>query len=172
MIRVRVPGGVCTLSSGLVLINSQINLVRFSKINYSAGISVVRRLKVQPQADHEEVNDTLLDTLAACGDVNRNVMSPANPFESELHGQALALLSKFMIILLRVHPPMQKSGSMVKKQVQLVREKWSRFMGRPTSLEIQNRCSFTSVTMSMYFPTASALLVFLKVIKWLGIMFL
>ena len=41
------------------------------------------------EADNEEINDTLLDTLAACGDVNRNVMSPANPFESELHGQAL-----------------------------------------------------------------------------------
>ena len=37
----------------------------------------------------KEINDTLLDTLAACGDVNRNVMSPANPFESALHGQAL-----------------------------------------------------------------------------------
>ena len=37
----------------------------------------------------KEINDTLLDTLAACGDVNRNVMSPANPFESELHSQAL-----------------------------------------------------------------------------------
>jgi sulfite reductase (NADPH) hemoprotein beta-component len=37
----------------------------------------------------KEINDTLLDTLAACGDVNRNVMSPANPFESKLHGQAL-----------------------------------------------------------------------------------
>ena len=39
----------------------------------------------------KEINDTLLDTLAACGDVNRNVMSPANPFESSLHGEALSL---------------------------------------------------------------------------------
>ena len=37
----------------------------------------------------KEINDTLLDTLAACGDVNRNVMSPSNPFESKLHGEAL-----------------------------------------------------------------------------------
>ena len=39
----------------------------------------------------KEINNTLLDTLAACGDVNRNVMSPANPFESSLHGEALTL---------------------------------------------------------------------------------
>ena len=42
----------------------------------------------------KEINDTLLDTLAACGDVNRNVMSPANPFESALHQQALEVAQK------------------------------------------------------------------------------
>ena len=44
--------------------------------------------EMQLKQTMKEINDTLLDTLAACGDVNRNVMSPANPFESELHGQA------------------------------------------------------------------------------------
>ena len=46
-------------------------------------------LKSNLKQTMKEINDTLLDTLAACGDVNRNVMSPANPFESELHSQAL-----------------------------------------------------------------------------------
>ena len=48
-------------------------------------------LKVNLRQIMKEINDTLLDTLAAFGDVNRNVMSPVNPFESELHAQALGL---------------------------------------------------------------------------------
>jgi sulfite reductase (NADPH) hemoprotein beta-component len=33
------------------------------------------------------MNDVLLDTIAACGDVNRNVMCHPNPAESELHAE-------------------------------------------------------------------------------------
>ena len=85
----------------------------------------------------KEINDTLRDTLAACGDVNRNVMSPANPFESELHGQALEVAQQIHDHLTPAPPLMQKSGSMEKKQVQLVRKKWSRFMENLSSPEIQ-----------------------------------
>ena len=38
------------------------------------------------QAIHD-INLTLLDTLAACGDVNRNVMRNPNPYQSEVHGE-------------------------------------------------------------------------------------
>lgn len=51
-------------------------------------------LKKNLKQTMKEINDTLLDTLAACGDVNRNVMSPANPFESQLHQQALDVAQK------------------------------------------------------------------------------
>jgi sulfite reductase (NADPH) hemoprotein beta-component len=34
------------------------------------------------------INATLIDTLAACGDVNRNVMASANPVESRAHAAA------------------------------------------------------------------------------------
>src|SRR5690625_6193748 len=33
------------------------------------------------------INDALMDTLAACGDVNRNVMCNPNPYQSEIHGE-------------------------------------------------------------------------------------
>ena len=33
------------------------------------------------------INATLIDTIAACGDVNRNVMASANPVESRAHAQ-------------------------------------------------------------------------------------
>lgn len=41
-----------------------------------------------------EMNKSLLDTIAACGDVNRNVMSHANPAESEFHAEVIELAQK------------------------------------------------------------------------------
>lgn len=35
----------------------------------------------------QEVNEALLSTLAACGDVNRNVMCNPNPYQSEVHSE-------------------------------------------------------------------------------------
>ena len=64
------------------------------KTDNPSSISTSWYFEAKFEADHEEINDTLLDTLAACGDVNRNVMSPANPFESKLHGQALDVAQK------------------------------------------------------------------------------
>jgi len=34
------------------------------------------------------INASLMDTIAACGDVNRNVMCNPNPYESEHHEEA------------------------------------------------------------------------------------
>ncbi|HKJ89499.1 MAG TPA: NADPH-dependent assimilatory sulfite reductase hemoprotein subunit, partial [Oceanipulchritudo sp.] len=39
----------------------------------------------------QEINAGLMDTIAACGDVNRNVMCNPNPHQSEAHGEVLAL---------------------------------------------------------------------------------
>jgi sulfite reductase (NADPH) hemoprotein beta-component len=36
----------------------------------------------------QAINESLLDTLAACGDVNRNVMAAANPYLSKTHAAA------------------------------------------------------------------------------------
>ena len=35
----------------------------------------------------QEINAALLDTIAACGDVNRNVMCTSNPYQSEIHAE-------------------------------------------------------------------------------------
>ncbi|MDA7499386.1 hypothetical protein N8461_03205, partial [Akkermansiaceae bacterium] len=37
----------------------------------------------------KEINDTAMDTIAACGDVNRNVMCNPNPALSSIHGETL-----------------------------------------------------------------------------------
>ena len=41
-----------------------------------------------------EMNEALLDTIAACGDVNRNVMSHANPAESPFHAEVIDLATR------------------------------------------------------------------------------
>ncbi|RZA25797.1 MAG: NADPH-dependent assimilatory sulfite reductase hemoprotein subunit, partial [Lysobacteraceae bacterium] len=57
---------------------------------------IKRELKATMQA----INASLIDTLAACGDVNRNVMVAANPHESRAHAQvqeAAAALSRHFL---------------------------------------------------------------------------
>jgi sulfite reductase (NADPH) hemoprotein beta-component len=89
MIRVRVPGGVCSAEQWLAMdrlarehANGSLRLTTRQAFQFHGVIK--RRLKPTIAA----INQTLLDTLAACGDVNRNVMSSPNPEASELHLQA------------------------------------------------------------------------------------
>ena len=90
MIRVRVPGGVCTASQWLGIDDLSDKYADGTlKLTTRQAFQLHGVLKKNLKLTMKEINDTLLDTLAACGDVNRNVMSPANPFESALHGQAL-----------------------------------------------------------------------------------
>ena len=35
----------------------------------------------------QKINAALLDTIAVCGDVNRNVMCASNPYQSEIHAE-------------------------------------------------------------------------------------
>ena len=92
MIRVRVPGGVCTPKQWLGIDKLCDKFGDNSlKLTTRQAFQLYGVVKSNLKQTMKEINDTLLDTLAACGDVNRNVMSPSNPFESELHGEALKL---------------------------------------------------------------------------------
>ncbi len=95
MIRVRVPGGVCTPKQWLGI---DALCDKFGdnslKLTTRQAFQLYGVVKKNLKQTMKEINDTLLDTLAACGDVNRNVMSPSNPFESALHGQALDLAQR------------------------------------------------------------------------------
>ena len=95
MIRVRVPGGVCTPKQWLGIDELCDKFGDHSlKLTTRQAFQLYGVVKKNLKQTMKEINDTLLDTLAACGDVNRNVMSPSNPFESELHGQALDLAQR------------------------------------------------------------------------------
>jgi sulfite reductase (NADPH) hemoprotein beta-component len=92
MARVRVPGGVCTPAQWIAmdaLAESHGNGTL--KITNRQAFQLHGILKGNLRRAIREVNRALLDTLAACGDVVRNVMCNPNPFLSELHAETLAV---------------------------------------------------------------------------------
>ncbi|MDZ7827947.1 MAG: assimilatory sulfite reductase (NADPH) hemoprotein subunit [Halofilum sp. (in: g-proteobacteria)] len=88
MIRLRMPGGVCTPTQWIALddiartyANHTLRMTTRQTFQYHGVIK--RDLKTTMQA----INASLLDTIAACGDVNRNVNCAANPHLSSLHAE-------------------------------------------------------------------------------------
>ena len=90
MARIRVPGGVCTPKQWLAM--DAIADTRANgtlKITNRQAFQLHGVLKGNLRAAIHEVNLALLDTLAACGDVVRNVMCNPNPHLSSLHAETL-----------------------------------------------------------------------------------
>ncbi|MBT8035979.1 MAG: NADPH-dependent assimilatory sulfite reductase hemoprotein subunit [Verrucomicrobiae bacterium] len=92
LIRVRMPGGVVTPTQWLEMdrlsdefANGTLKLTTRQAFQLHGVIkrNLVRTIK--------EINDAALDTIAACGDVNRNVMCNPNPHLSSAHAEALKL---------------------------------------------------------------------------------
>jgi sulfite reductase (NADPH) hemoprotein beta-component len=88
MVRLRLPGGVCTPAQWLAIdelarrhAGSTLRLTTRQTFQFH-GI-VKRDLKPTMQA----INAALLDTIATCGDVNRNVIASVNPVESPVHAE-------------------------------------------------------------------------------------
>jgi sulfite reductase (NADPH) hemoprotein beta-component len=90
MIRIRVPGGVATPQQWLEtdrlatqFANGTIKLTTRQAFQFH-GI-----IKSNLKRTIAEINQAAMDTIAACGDVNRNVMCNPNPYLSKIHAQAL-----------------------------------------------------------------------------------
>jgi len=91
MIRIRAPGGVFTPAQWLGL-----DAIATGWANHSLRVTtrqtfqfhgvIKRDLKATMQAIHAAA----LDTVSACGDVNRNVLGASNPLQSRLHAQVHA----------------------------------------------------------------------------------
>ena len=101
MIRLRVPGGVVTPAQWLALdqiagtyANGTLRLTTRATFQFH-GI-----IKSNMKRTMQAINAACLDTLAACGDVNRNVMSAANPYLSKSHREAYDLACKISAHLL------------------------------------------------------------------------
>jgi len=92
MARIRVPGGVCTPAQWLALdalADSHTNGTLKLTTRQAFQLHGILKGNLRPLI--HEINRTLLDTLAACGDVNRNVMCNPNPELSSLHAETLRL---------------------------------------------------------------------------------
>ena len=92
MIRIRVPGGVATPQQWLEtdrmatqFANGTIKLTTRQAFQFH-GI-----IKSNLKRTIAEINQAAMDTIAACGDVNRNVMCNPNPYLSEVHAEVLKI---------------------------------------------------------------------------------
>ena len=90
MIRVRVPGGVSTTAQWLEMdrMASEYGNENF-KLTTRQAYQLHGVIKRNLKQTIKEINDTAMDTIAACGDVNRNVMCNPNPALSSIHGETL-----------------------------------------------------------------------------------
>lgn len=101
MVRVRMPGGVCTPKQWL-------ELDKLARRYAGGSLRITTRQTFQYHGVHKQnlqatiagINYALLSTIAACGDVNRNVVCHNNPYLSpvhaEIHEYAKALSDAFL----------------------------------------------------------------------------
>ncbi|SDM36775.1 assimilatory sulfite reductase (NADPH) hemoprotein subunit [Bacillus sp. OK048] len=86
MLRIRLPGGVATPSQWLVMDElADKNGNGTLKLTTRQTFQMHGILKWNMKNTIQEIHATLLDTIAACGDVNRNVLCTSNPYQSEVH---------------------------------------------------------------------------------------
>ncbi len=88
LIRVRLPGGVVTPKQWLQMDEISEQYANHTlKLTTRQAFQLHGVIKSNLKKTIQGINTALLDTIAACGDVNRNVMSHPNPAESELHAE-------------------------------------------------------------------------------------
>ncbi|MCY8177079.1 assimilatory sulfite reductase (NADPH) hemoprotein subunit [Bacillus inaquosorum] len=88
MLRVRMPGGVSTPEQWLVMDDlSQKYGNGTLKLTTRETFQMHGILKWNMKKTIQAIHSALLDTIAACGDVNRNVMCASNPYQSEIHSE-------------------------------------------------------------------------------------
>ncbi|MDF0728029.1 assimilatory sulfite reductase (NADPH) hemoprotein subunit [Cytobacillus sp. S13-E01] len=88
MLRVRMPGGVATPDQWLVMDDlAQKYGNETLKLTTRQTFQMHGILKWNMKKTMQEIHESLLDTIAACGDVNRNVMCNSNPYQSDIHSE-------------------------------------------------------------------------------------
>lgn len=88
MLRVRMPGGVSTPEQWLVMDELAQKYGNHTlKLTTRETFQMHGILKWNMKKTIQKINAALLDTIAACGDVNRNVMCASNPYQSEIHAE-------------------------------------------------------------------------------------
>ena len=90
MIRIRVPGGVCTPEQWL-----KIDALADQYGSHTLKLTTRQAFQLHfvtkdvLKTTMQGINSAVMDCIAACGDVNRNVMANPNPWQSALHAPVL-----------------------------------------------------------------------------------
>jgi sulfite reductase (NADPH) hemoprotein beta-component len=88
MVRCRIPGGLLTPAQYLACDDLSARYANNTlRVTSRQGLQFHGVVKGNLRALVKEINDALLSTLAACGDVNRNVMAPPTPAMNKLGAQ-------------------------------------------------------------------------------------
>ena len=88
MIRIRAPGGVFTPQQWLGL-----DAIATTYANHSLRVTTRQTFQIHGVIKRDlkttmaAINAAAMDTISACGDVNRNVLASSNPQQSALHAQ-------------------------------------------------------------------------------------
>jgi sulfite reductase (NADPH) hemoprotein beta-component len=92
MIRVRIPGGVLSPAQWLALDHVARTYGNGTmRLTTRQTVQLHGIIKSNLKATLKEIDDAVLNSIAACGDVNRNVMCGANPDASPAHAAAYEL---------------------------------------------------------------------------------
>nr|WP_226578653.1 assimilatory sulfite reductase (NADPH) hemoprotein subunit [Halobacillus litoralis] len=88
MVRVRLPGGVATPEQWLTMDSLADQYGNGTlKLTTRQTFQMHGILKWNMKKSIQKMDEALMDSIAACGDVNRNVMSNVNPDQSALHAE-------------------------------------------------------------------------------------
>lgn len=92
MIRIRVPGGVATPAQWLATDDMAETYANGTiKLTTRQAFQLHGIIKTNLKRTMKAINSAAMDSIAACGDVNRNVMCNPNPHLSSVHAEALKL---------------------------------------------------------------------------------
>lgn len=101
MVRLRIPGGLVSAQQWLTLddiasryANGTLRITTRQTFQYH-GV-----LKENLRSHLQAIDEAMLDTIAACGDVNRNVICTANPHRSTTHRRVFELAQELSAHLL------------------------------------------------------------------------
>jgi len=101
MLRTRLPGGVCTPQQWLKLDQlAQTYASNSLRLTTRQAFQVHGVIKWNLKKVIAEMNQVMLDTLAACGDVNRNIMCAVNPYRGKLYQAVTEMTDKLSLHLL------------------------------------------------------------------------
>ncbi|MEM1221500.1 MAG: NADPH-dependent assimilatory sulfite reductase hemoprotein subunit [Verrucomicrobiota bacterium] len=91
--RIGLPGGICTPEQWIVMHElAEICAFDTLKLTTRQAFQLHGILKGNLKYTVKSVNDAMMSTLAACGDVNRNTMCNPNPYDSEVHAEVQSVV--------------------------------------------------------------------------------